>query len=124
MIDKLSWVAAYPEILLAVMACVITLVDLGVKSPLRGVTYGLTVLTLAGVAVMLGVYASSGETIHGFGGMIVSDPMGNWLKCFAAVAMLVTLVYGRGYAAQRGMLRGGELFSLVLFAVVGMFVMI
>src|SRR5690606_22226151 len=53
-----------------------------------------------------------------------SDPMGNWLKCFAAVAMLVTLVYGRGYAAQRGMLRGGELFSLVLFAVVGMFVMI
>src|SRR5690606_26092130 len=92
--------------------------------PLRGVTYGLTVLTLAGVAVMLGVYASSGETIHGFGGMIVSDPMGNWLKCFAAVAMLVTLVYGRGYAAQRGMLRGGELFSLVLFAVVGMFVMI
>ena len=124
MIDNLSWVAAYPEILLLVMACVITLVDLGVKSPLRGVTYGLTLLTLAGVSVMLAVYASSGETIRGFGGMIVSDPMGNWLKCFAAVAMLVTLVYGRSYAGQRNMLRGGELFTLVLFAVVGMFVMI
>lgn len=123
MIDKLSWVAAYPEILLVVMACVITLVDLGVKSPLRGLTYWLTLLTLAGVAVMMGVYASSGETIRGFGGMIVSDPMSNWLKCFAALAMLVTLVYGRGYAGQRDMLRGGELFSLSLFAVIGMFVM-
>jgi NADH-quinone oxidoreductase subunit N len=38
MIDNLSWVAAYPEILLLVMACVIALVDLGVKTPLRGAT--------------------------------------------------------------------------------------
>ena len=37
MIDKLSWVAAYPEILLLTMACVIALADLTVKSPLRGV---------------------------------------------------------------------------------------
>ena len=48
MIDKLSWVAAYPEILLAVMACVIALVDLGVKSPKRGATHVLTLLTLLG----------------------------------------------------------------------------
>ena len=32
MTDKLSWIAVYPEIVLLVMACVITLVDLGVKS--------------------------------------------------------------------------------------------
>jgi NADH-quinone oxidoreductase subunit N len=124
MIDKLSWVAAYPEILLLTMACVIALVDLAVKTPLRGVTYFLTLLTLAVIAVLLGMSASAGKTVYGFGGMIVSDPMGNWLKCFASIAMMVTLVYGRGYAGQRDMLRGGELFSLGMLALLGMFVMI
>ena len=56
--------------------------------------------------------------------MVVSDPMGGWLKCFAALAVMVTLVYGRPYAAERDMLRGGELFTLGLFALLGMFVMI
>jgi NADH:ubiquinone oxidoreductase subunit 5 (subunit L)/multisubunit Na+/H+ antiporter MnhA subunit len=37
---------------------------------------------------------------------------------------MVTLVYGRAYAAGRDMLRGGELFTLSLFALLGMFVMI
>ncbi len=124
MIDKLSWVAAYPEILLMTMACVIALVDLAVKTPLRGVTYALTLLTLGAVAALQGLAASSGNTVYGFGGMIVSDPMGNWLKCFASIAMMVTFVYGRAYAGQRDMLRGGELFSLGMFALLGMFVMI
>jgi NADH-quinone oxidoreductase subunit N len=124
MIDSLGWYAAYPEILLLVMACVIALVDLGVKTPMRGATHLLTLLTLAVLAVLLGVYASSGATVVAFGGMVVSDPMGNWLKCFATVALMVTLVYGRQYAGQRDMLRGGELFTLSLFALLGMFVMI
>jgi NADH-quinone oxidoreductase subunit N len=124
MIDKLSWIAAYPEILLLVMACVIALVDLTVKSPLRGATHALTLLTLGVVAVLLGMAGSSGQAITGFGGMIVSDPMGNWLKCFAAVAMMVTLVYGRAYAGARDMLRGGELHILAMFALLGIFVMI
>lgn len=33
MIDSQSWYAVYPEIILLVMACVIALVDLGVKTP-------------------------------------------------------------------------------------------
>src|SRR5690606_29969933 len=39
-------------------------------------------------------------------------------------AVMVTLVYGRAYAGARDMLRGGELFTLALFALLGMFVMI
>ena len=50
MIDKLSWVAVSPEIVLLTMACVILLVDLGVKSPQRTLTHVLTLLTLAVVA--------------------------------------------------------------------------
>ena len=124
MIDNISWLAIYPEIVLLVMACVIALVDLGVSSPRRTATYALTMLTLAVVAVLQGVYASSGNTFYGFGNMVVSDAMGNWLKCFATVAMMVTLVYGRPYAADRGMLRGGELFTLGMLSLLGMFIMI
>jgi NADH-quinone oxidoreductase subunit N len=124
MIDKLSWLSVYPEIVLLVMACVIALVDLGVKSPQRTLTYVLTLLTLAAVAALEAVYAVKGNTFYGFGNMVVSDPMGNWLKCFATIAMMVTLVYGRGYAADRDMLRGGELFTLGMFALLGIFVMI
>ncbi|MBW4953750.1 proton-conducting transporter transmembrane domain-containing protein, partial [Klebsiella pneumoniae] len=49
---------------------------------------------------------------------------GNWLKCFATVAVMVLLVYGRPYAADRDMLRGGELFTLTMLALLGMFVLI
>jgi NADH-quinone oxidoreductase subunit N len=124
MIDNISWLAIYPEIVLLVMTCVIALVDLGVKSPRRTATYVLSMLTLAVVAVLQGVYASSGNTFYGFGNMVVSDAMGNWLKCFATIAMMVTLVYGRPYAGDRGMLRGGEMFTLAMFSLLGMFIMI
>ncbi len=124
MIDTLSWISLLPEIFLLAMALVIALLDLGVKSPRRTLTYGVTMMTLAVVASMQLVYANGGQTIYGFGNMVVSDVMGNWLKFFATIAVMVTLVYGRPYASQRDMLRGGELFTLGLFALLGMFVMI
>ena len=124
MIDKLSWIAVFPEIVLLVMASVIALVDLSVKSPQRTLTHGLTLVTLAVIAALEAMYALGGQTFYGFGNMVVSDPMGGWLKCFSTVAVMVTLVYGRPYAADRQMLRGGEFFTLSLFALLGMFVMI
>ncbi len=124
MIDRFSWVSIYPEIVLLVMACVITLVDLLDKSGRRTVTYALSVVTLLVLAVLTGMYAMGGQTVYGFGGMVVSDVMANWLKCFAALATAVTLIYGRTYMLDRGVLRGGEWFVLTLLSLVGIFVMI
>nr|WP_315430526.1 NADH-quinone oxidoreductase subunit NuoN [uncultured Albidiferax sp.] len=124
MIDTISWITVYPEIVLLAMACIIALVDLAVKSPRRTGTYVLTLLTLGVVAFLQGLYANGNTTLYGFGNMVVSDPMGNWLKCFATIAVMVTLVYGRPYAGDRGMLQGGEMFTLSLFALLGMSVMI
>jgi len=124
MFEKLSIAAVYPEMLLAVMAIVIAMVDLFVKCPRRTTTYALSLLTIGVVAYMEAVAATQGQTVYSFGNMVVSDAMGSWLKCFAALAVMVTLVYGRPYAAERDMLRGGELFTLGLFALLGMFVMI
>ncbi len=124
MFEKLSIAAVYPDILLAVMAIVIAMVDLSVKSPRRTITYVLSLLTMGVVAYLEAVAATQGQTVYSFGNMVVSDPMGSWLKCFAALAVMVTLVYGRPYAAERDMLRGGELFTLGLFALLGIFIMI
>jgi NADH-quinone oxidoreductase subunit N len=124
MLDKTSLIVTSPEILLLVMACVIALVDLGVTSRLRTATYWLTMATMAVIAWFSADFALQGQTIYAFGGMVVSDPMGNWLKCFATLAMMVCLVYGRGYAADRDMLHGGEMFTLSMFTLLGIFVMI
>ncbi|MFV0680587.1 NADH-quinone oxidoreductase subunit NuoN [Ottowia sp.] len=124
MIDKFSWMAIYPEILLLVMACVIALMDLMDHSRRRMPAYVLSVMTLAVLAVLTGYYASSGQTIYGFGGMVVSDPMANWLKCFAAIAVLLTCIYGRSYVTDRDMLRGGEWYVLSLLSLLGSYVMI
>jgi NADH-quinone oxidoreductase subunit N len=124
MMDNSSWMTMYPEIVLLVMACVVTLADLYVKSPKRTATYVLTLASLGGVALLHALYADAGQTLYGFGRMVVSDPMGHWLKCFATIAVMVTLVYSRPYAADRDMLRGGEIFSLSLFALLGMSMMI
>ena len=124
MLDKISLIATSPEILLLVMACVIALVDLGVTSRLRSATYWLTMATLAVVAWFCADFAMRGETLYAFNKMVVSDPMGNWLKFFATIAMMVCLVYGRPYAGDRDMLRGGEMFTLAMFSLLGIFVMI
>jgi NADH-quinone oxidoreductase subunit N len=124
MIDQLSWTSIAPEILLLVMTCGIALVDLFVTTPKRTLTYVLSLSTLAAVAVLTGFAAQVPESIYGFGHMVVSDTMGNWLKCFAALAVAVTMVYSRTYAHDRDMLRGGELFTLSLFSLLGMFIMI
>ncbi len=124
MIDKISLMTVLPEIILFVMACVIALLDLSVKSPQRTKTFVVTMLTLAVVAALQASIASDGATQYAFGNMVVSDSMGNWLKCFATIAVMLTLLYGRPYASQRDMLRGGEFFTLSIFSLLGMFVMI
>ena len=124
MMNSVNWMTALPEIFLLSMACVITLVDLWVKSKDRTLTYLLTLATLLAVALMHAMNASTGQTVYGFGQMVVSDAMGNWLKCIAALSVLVTMIYSRPYASQRKMLEGGELFLLSMFSLLGMSVMI
>ena len=124
MIDSNNWAAVAPELLLLSMTSLIALFDLAVKTPLRGATYRLTLLTLAVVAALHFVQAGSGETVYAFSNMIVVDTMASLLKGFASLAVLVTLVYSRPYAGARDMLRAGDLFTLSLYSLLGMFVMI
>ena len=121
--NNMNWFPVLPEIFLLLMACVVALVDLWVKDERRTPTYWLTQLSLAGVAAMHLNYFNRGETLYGLNGMVVTDPMGHLLGFFAAVAMIVTLVYARPYVQSRDMLKG-ELFSLSMFTLLGISVMV
>ncbi|PPE68743.1 NADH-quinone oxidoreductase subunit NuoN [Caldimonas thermodepolymerans] len=121
--NDMNWLAIYPEILLLVLTCVVALVDLFVTDPRRTPTYVLTLLSLVVLGALQLSYVTDGVTVYGMQGMVVSDPMGNMLELCATIATLVSLVYARPYAADRGMLKG-ELFTLSLFSLLGIMVLI
>ncbi|WP_421885081.1 NADH-quinone oxidoreductase subunit NuoN [Methylibium sp.] len=121
--NDMNWLAVYPEILLLAMTCVIALVDLYSQSPKRTLTYALSLGTLVAVAVMHLSYFRGGFTLYAMQGMVVADPMGHLLAFFATVATFITLVYARPYAADRELLKG-ELFTLALFSLLGISIMI
>ncbi len=125
--ENLNLAAALPEIFLAIAICVILLVDASQKNPTRDLTYFLT-LTAVAITGAIAVADFGSATQYAYSGMYVTDPMGNLLKIFSCVAVILTIIYSRGYVNDRGMvggeLLGGEFYLLSLFSLLGQFVMI
>ena len=119
---QMNWSAVSPEIILLVMALVVTMVDLWVTHPQRTPTYLLTQATLAVVALMHLNAFNEGATVYAMQRMVVADPMGHLLGFFASAAVMISLVYARSYADSRDMLKG-ELFTLSMFSLLGICVM-
>lgn len=113
---------AYPELFLLAMVCTILVADLFVSDDNRIITYALTQAALAGCFAITWLTAS-GEPVQTFSGMFVDDLMSDVLKLFTYLGVMVMLVYSRAYTAARGLFRG-EFFVLVLFATLGMMIMI
>jgi NADH-quinone oxidoreductase subunit N len=121
--NNMNWLAVAPEIFLLLMACVVAMVDLWVTHPRRTPTYLLSQATLAVVAALHLLAFDRGDTVYAMQRMVVADPMGHLLGFFASIATMITLAYSRPYAAVRDMLKG-ELFTLTLFSLLGIFVML
>ena len=119
----LDLITASPEVLVLLMGCLILLFDLFSKDPTRTVTFVLTQLTFVGAAVLT-LFTSTGEVVYAFNGLYVDDLMGDLLKLVLYLTVIVTLFYARPYVLQRPDLRRGEFYLLVLFATLGMMVMI
>ena len=69
------------------------------------------------------VQATGGDVINPFNGMYVSDVMGAMLKLATYICVSTCLVYTRRYLEERNLL-SGEFIALLLFATLGMMVMI
>lgn len=120
--DLAMFYPALPEITLLVMACAILLIDLFLGDDQRGISYGLTQLTLLGAAV-LAAWVARPEPQVLLSGHYIRDTMGDVLKIFLFAIALLTFIYSKGYLRRRGLFKG-EYCVLGLFAVLGMSIMI
>jgi NADH-quinone oxidoreductase subunit N len=113
---------AYAEIFLLVMVSVIMIADLFTSGHNKTVTYLLVQLTLLGCSLIT-VATHQNGAMHLFNNMFVDDLMSDVLKLLSYLAISMMLVYSRTYLLARGLF-SGEFLALVLFALLGMMVMI
>lgn len=115
---------AAPEIILTVMGMVILILDALSSGARRTLAYGLSLVTLAVLALVSFWQWNMGLVGETFFGMYIADPLAHLLKIASYLSVALTLIYGREYLHSRDMLRGGEFYVLVLFALLGQMVMI
>ncbi|KAF0165228.1 MAG: NADH-quinone oxidoreductase subunit N [Rhodocyclaceae bacterium] len=113
---------AAPEIFLLLMSFLVLFVDLVFGATHRWMAAMLTVITLIGCAAIT-LVTSDGQTTLTFSNMFVDDLLSDFLKLMTYLAVIMMLVYSRQYMADRG-LDKGEFYVLVLYATLGMMVMI
>jgi len=113
---------AATEIFLLCAACTVLLVDLFLRDDRRWITEALSQITLVVCAIILVTTAKTG-TAYTFSVMFVDDAMADALKLMIVLAVSVLLVYSRRYLQARDMYRG-EFYTLTLFSVLGMMVMV
>jgi NADH-quinone oxidoreductase subunit N len=126
--NNMNLIPVYPEIFLLIATSVILLIDMFLPDAKRVITYVLSLLALVVCAVLTFTNYASGETVYTFSNMFVSDPLSSLLKLFSYLAIGLTLIYGRQYNSDRGIVGGGhlggEFYALALFALLGQMVMI
>ncbi len=111
-----------PEIFLLAMSFIILFADLFFGTTQRWVAAALTLITLLG-CMALTVVTGDGQTTLTLSNMFVDDLLGDFLKLMTCLSVIMVLLYGRQYLAERG-LDKGEFYLLVLYATLGMMVMI
>jgi NADH-quinone oxidoreductase subunit N len=123
--DLINHIPALPEIIVLLGACMLMLVDLYVKSERRvaSVRFALGVLAAAAVATLFVQWVDGPAKLYLFYGLFVSDALSNLLKLVCYASVWAALVYSRQYLLDRGLLRG-EFITLLLFALLGMMIMI
>jgi NADH-quinone oxidoreductase subunit N len=121
--EPMNTAAAAPEIALLVGALVVLVADTFVSDRQRNITYALAIGVLAVVAGICGSYLADETVVYAFGGMYVADSMTHLLKLVGCLLTALMLVYAQGYARDRQIWKG-ELFSLSLFVLLGVLVMI
>jgi len=115
---------ALPEIFVAAMACVVLVADLFVDDKRRGLTHTLAVVTLVfAVIITLRVMVPAGETLLAFSDTFVRDRFGDVVKLFAYVTLIGVFVYAKHFLRQAGLFKG-EYYSLALFSLLGVMIMV
>ena len=110
-----------PELVLVGAAFALLMLDLFLNEKQRVVTHLLAVASLVLVAALL--VAGTGGQGAVLGGMFIRDNMADVLKIGTCVVSAIALLYGWPFLRERGLYKG-EIAVLMLFAVVGMMLLV
>jgi NADH-quinone oxidoreductase subunit N len=121
--ETVQFMLAWPEILLLVLLAAVMLADLFLKVVDKSaMLQNLALLTIA--LTFFAVIAIGGEAPRvGFHGMFVVDPMATLLKATILIGVAVLIIYSRLHLDIRKLFTG-EFVALLLFATLGMMVMV
>lgn len=110
-----------PVLVLTVWACALLLLDLFIPAARKGTT---AVLAVFGLALSLGLtLAQIGEEGLGFNGMVVLDGFSIFLNALLLLSGMLGVALAYGYLRRMGIERG-EYYSLLLFSLIGMLLMV
>ncbi|MFP4247380.1 MAG: NADH-quinone oxidoreductase subunit NuoN [Halochromatium sp.] len=117
-----SMIAILPELVILVTACGVLIVDLYTRAEHKQSNHNLTLIGLVLALMAVGAVGSSVPTAA-FSASFVRDPMSDLLKGAILVVSLLTFIYAKDYMRDREMWVG-EYHVLLLFAVLGMLIMV
>ena len=121
----ISWndlLVMLPELFLTAAACVVLLFDLFVRDDQRDATHWLGIIVVV-VTGFLVVHGQPPEAVTAFGGMFVRDQMSMILKVTVLIAALLMFVIARPWLKDRNLFIG-EFYSLTMFSVIGVMVLV
>ena len=111
-----------PEIVLLKALFIILLADLFIRDEKRMITYVLSLFSLVVVALVQLLHLPE-QPLSAFNGMLTIDLLSQTCKFIIYLSVFAGFVYSRRYLQNKGMFKG-EFFTLTLFAVFGMNIMV
>ena len=115
--------AAIPEIFVVIMIMVILMVDAFISEKRASIATGLTLLTLFGGFILQILVYNPEQPLLAFNNMFVLDPLAHGMKLLTYLASIVIVLYVKRYLIDNRLSRG-VFYSIFLFAILGMLVMI
>lgn len=121
-VSDLNLIPALPEIVLLSLLAVLLLADLWISDAKRHLTHCGALATVAVVAAVQFAVWEQGST-SSFSGMYIADGMSRLAKLVLYGLTFALFVYAKPYNQVRGIFKG-EFYTLSLFALLGMSVMV
>lgn len=115
-------IPALPEIFLSLMLVIVMMVELFGGRRFKNAAFGLTQLTLVGCTILT-VHLFHHNTQIAFNNSFIVDHVACVLKVFIYSTTFLSLLYSYNFVRERG-IDEGEYYLLVLFAVLGMMVLV
>ncbi|MGB4881782.1 MAG: NADH-quinone oxidoreductase subunit NuoN [Neisseria sp.] len=120
--NDLNLIPAMPEIVLLSALGIVLLADLWISDKNRYITHILSLLALVATAATQ-IMVWSPESVTTFNGMYVADGVSQLTKMVLYAGVFTLFVYSQSYNKVRNIFKG-EYYTLSLFALIGMSVMV